>query len=134
MQNIHSETDLKAAIYLLEVKQAEEAKLLKEQFLEAYESVKPLNLIKNTFKEAVGSGDLKDSIINASVGMTAGYISKAVFQGVTSSPLKKVLGTVLMFGIKSVVAKNPETVKSFGHFIFKHILRRKESQPSGLNE
>ena len=130
MQNIKTETDLRAAIYLLEMKQAEQLKSLKEQFLEAYESVKPINIIKSTFKEAVGSNDLKDNILNASVGMTAGIISKAVFQGVTSSPIKKVLGTILMFGIRSVIAKNPQTVKSFGQFIFKHILRKKESLPS----
>lgn len=134
MQNIKTETDLRDAIYLLEMKQTEQGKLLKEQFLVAYESVKPLNLIKSTFKEAVGSNDLKDNIINASVGMTAGIISKAVFQGVTSGPIKKVLGTALMFGIRAIVAKNPGAVKSVGHFIFKHILRRKDRQLSGQSE
>jgi hypothetical protein len=133
MKKITSETDLRAAILELEIKQAEQGKLLKEQFHLAYESVKPLNLIKSTFKEAVASGDLKDNVINASVGMTAGYISKAVFEGVTRGPLRKILGTALMFGIKTVVAKNPGTVKSIGQFLFNKILRKKEININGSN-
>jgi hypothetical protein len=129
MQNIQSFVDLRMAILELEIKQAEEGKLLKEQFHFAYESIKPLNLIKSTFKEAVGSTDLKDDVINASVGLTAGYISKAVFEVVTRGPLKNILGTALMFGIKTVIAKNPEALKSVGKFFFKNILRRKDSAP-----
>jgi hypothetical protein len=126
MQKIYSGSDLRIAILELEIRQAEEGELLKEQFHLAYESIKPLNLIKSTLKEAVTSGDLKDDVINSSVGLTAGYITKAVFQGVTRGPLSKILGTVVMFGVRSLIAKNPEAVKSFGHFIFRKILRRKD--------
>lgn len=125
MGKITSETDLRTAIIELENKQAEEGRLLKEQFHLVYESIKPLNLIKSTFKEAVGSKDLKDDVINTSVGLTAGYITKAVFEGVTRGPLRKVLGTALMFGIKTIVAKNPGAVKSFSQFIFNKVLRKK---------
>ena len=131
MQKINSETDLRAAILQLESKQTEEEKLLKEQFLLTYNSIKPINLIKSTLKEVVNSKDLKDNLINASVGMTVGYISKALFEGVTKSPLKKILGTVLMFGIKNIVAKNPKAVKSIGQFIFQRILRKKGMNSKG---
>ena len=131
MQKINSATDLRDAILLLESKQTEEEKLLKEQFQLTYNSIKPINLIKSTLKEAVNSKDLKDNLINASVGMTVGYISKALFEGVTKSPLKKILGTVLMFGIKNIVAKNPKAVKSIGQFIFQRILRKKGMNSKG---
>jgi hypothetical protein len=126
MQNIHSIIDLREAILNLEIKQAEEGILLKEQFHLAYESIKPLNLIKSTFREAVGSKDLKDEVINASVGATAGYISKAVFEVATSGPLRKILGTALMFGIKTIVARHPEAVKSIGQILFSKILRKRK--------
>jgi hypothetical protein len=118
MQNIITENDLKIAIFQLEVRQAEEGILLKEQFLVAYESIKPMNLIKSVFVEAAESQDLQDNLINATVGMTVGYLSKILFQSVTNSPVKKILGTVLMFGIKNVIAQNPETVKSLGKGFF----------------
>jgi hypothetical protein len=133
MEKLTSVTDLRAAILELEIKQAEQGKLLKEQFHLVYESVKPLNLIKSTFKEAIASADIKEDVINSTVGLTAGYISKAVFEGVTRGPLRKLLGTALMFGIKTIVAKNPDAVKSIGEFIFKKILHKKEKNTDDSN-
>jgi hypothetical protein len=118
MQKIITQTDLRVAILQLESKQELEGILLKEQFLVAYESVKPINLIKSTFLEAAGSGDLQDNLINSSIGMSAGFISKMLFQGISGSPVKKIIGTALMFGIKNLVAHNPETVKSWGKVFF----------------
>jgi len=121
MEKINSEKDLREAILHLETKQAEEAKALKEQFLFAYEGVKPINLIKSTFKEAAASQDLKGNLLTTSVGLTAGYLSKMLFQGSSVNPLKKVLGTILMFSIVNLVAKNPEKVKSLSSGFWKLI-------------
>ena len=131
MEKIITEYDLRAAILQLESRQTEEGKLLKEQFLVAVESIKPINLIKNTLREAVGSEDLQDNVLNSSLGFSAGYISKILFQGATSSPLKKIIGTALMFGIKNLIAQNPEIVKSGGRAIFnfvRNILSEKDKK------
>ena len=114
MQKINSASELRIAILQLESRRVEEEKIVKEQFRLAYESIKPINLIKSTFKEAASSQELKDSIINSSVGLTAGYLSKILFERVTKSPFKKLMGTVLMFSIKNIVSKNPETIKTLG--------------------
>ena len=121
MRKIDSETDLRDAILQLEIQRANEGKILKEQFYLAVDSMKPINLIKNTFKEAIASRDLKYDIVNTSVGLTAGYLSKIVFTNVLKTPLTKLLGTALMFGITNLVARNPETVKSLGKGFLKMI-------------
>jgi len=121
MRKIDSETGLRDAILQLEIQRTKEGKILKEQFYLAVDSVKPINLIKNTFKEAVASRDLKYDIVNTSVGLTAGYLSKIVFTSVLKTPLTKLLGTALMFGITNLVARNPETVKSLGKGFIKMI-------------
>ena len=118
MQKISSTIDLRDAIILLEGKQALEEKTLRPQLHDAYESAKPINFIKNTIKEAAASKELKEDLFAASVGLTAGYISKVLFESVTHSPIRKLLGTALMFGITNVVAKHPETVKSVGRSFF----------------
>jgi hypothetical protein len=120
-ENINSEAGLRAAILRLESTQAVEGKILKEQFNLAYESAKPINLIKSTLKEVGGSTEITDSLLNASVGLAAGYASKVLFQGVSHSPLRVLFGTVLQFGITSVVAKNPEVVKSVVSGVYKII-------------
>ena len=125
MKEINSEADLRDAIFQLESKWVEQGKMVKDQFHLAIESVRPINLIKSTFREAVASRDLKDNIVNTSVGMTAGYLSKIVFAGVMKTPLTKLLGTALMFGVTKLVARNPETVKSVGKGFFKMIRGKK---------
>lgn len=121
MEKINSDTDLRAAIAALEQKQLVEADLMKAQFHLAYESVKPINFIKSTIKEVTASQDIKDNLLNTGVGITAGYLSKKLFEGVSHSPLRKLLGTVLMFGITNAVAKNPEVIKAAATGVMKII-------------
>lgn len=112
MQKIDSGATLKANIIALESKQAKEAQLLKERFNMVYESVKPINMIKSTFREAAESQTIKEDITHAVVGLTAGYLSKVLFEGISSSPVKKLLGTALQFGIATLVARNVDTITS----------------------
>lgn len=128
IQKIDSATRLREAIVQLEIRQASEEKILKEEFHLACESVKPVNLIKNTLKQAVASVDLKENIVNTSLGLTAGYLSKKIFEGVSKSPLKKVLGSVLMFVITNLVVNNPGRIKSSGTNFLK-IFRNKQGSP-----
>ncbi len=114
MNNINSDADLRNAILELESKQAEEAKLLKEQFHEAYSSMQPINILKNTLKRAVRSEDIKDKIVNTSVGLTTGFVLKQLFKGVTRTPVGRIFGNLLMLGVTNLVAKNPEVIKSVG--------------------
>ena len=86
MQKINSETSLREAIIQLERKRAFEGALLKEEFRITLEGLKPVNLIKSTLKEVVGSGELKDNVVNASVGAGAGFLIKGKATFVTSGP------------------------------------------------
>lgn len=118
MHTINSDTDLRAAILHLESVQAEEAKLLKAQFHLAYDSIKPINLIKNTLRKAAESHEIKDNIVSTAVGLTTGYLSKMLFESMSDSPFKKILGVALQFGITTVVANHPEVVKAVGNGIW----------------
>ncbi|MEI6061771.1 MAG: hypothetical protein WCR72_13785 [Bacteroidota bacterium] len=60
---INTVKDLRVAILLLESRQAEDGRLLKEQFLVAYESMKPINLIKSALADAAGSPDFQDTLL-----------------------------------------------------------------------
>jgi hypothetical protein len=129
MKTINSQAGLRDAIMQLEVQRALEERMLKEKFNLAYNSVKPINLIKNTIKEAAASLDLKENLLNTSIGLTAGYLSKVLLVGLTRNPLKQIVGSALMFIITNVVAKNPETVKSLGKGILNLIKRKPSDKP-----
>lgn len=124
---------LRETILELERRQAEEGKLLKQQFYTTYESMQPINIIKNTFKEAALSNELKDNILTTSVGLVVGYLSKMLFEDISTSPVKKLLGTIILFGITNIVAKNPETVKSLGKGFLKIILSKSKERLLGLD-
>jgi len=118
MEQIKTQHELRAAILRLEYQQAEEGKALKEQFQLAYNSVKPANIILNTLKDIGESSMVQDGFLNTTVGLGTGYLSKILFQGVVNSPIKKLLGSALMFGITNIVSKNPDTIKAMAKKIF----------------
>lgn len=114
METINSSAALKAALHALETQRDVEKLAMKADFQLAYESVRPINLIRNTFREVEESQDLSSHIVSIAAGLTSGYLSKTLFVGVSHNPFKKMLGTVLMYGVANVIASHPDTVKSVG--------------------
>ncbi|MDT8412265.1 MAG: hypothetical protein RQ875_07385 [Vicingaceae bacterium] len=112
MGTITTITELNAAILLLENKQTQEAILLKEQFNLTYESIKPINFIRSTFKELVTAPDFKEDLLNTSISLAAGYFSKKLAVGSTNNPLKQILGSFLQMGVTSVVSKNADSIRT----------------------
>ena len=129
MRNISNTIGLKEAIRQLEYKQADQGKLVKEQFNLARESLKPASLIKSTFNEVAASPILISNILGATLGLSAGYFSKKLFIGSSANQLKKLFGNLLQLGIATVVAKKPEVIKSLGGHILLRIFRRKKPAP-----
>jgi hypothetical protein len=134
MPKIETEAELQNAIRALETQLISEGRLFKTELQIAYENIKPINLIKSTFEQAAASHALKDNVLSTSVGLTVGYISKMLFQGVAVSPIKNIVGTALQFGITNLVLKNPETIKSFGASIFQLIRRKAKDKTILENE
>jgi|SRR6187402_3312237 len=116
---------LKEAIELLEHKQAHEMKELKAQFHLAYESLKPINLIRNTLNEVEASPQIKSDTLRSAVGLATGYLSKRVLTGENNKPLKQVLGTLFQFAVDNVVLKNADTIIATGETLVKHMFKPK---------
>lgn len=127
MEKITSITELRETILLLEIKQAKEKTLLKEQFTVTYESLKPVNLIKSKINELITSPNLKESILNGVMSLAAGYLSKKVAVGTTHNPLKQLLGTLLQVGVTSIVSKNSEGIKSTVMDLISKVLDKKDA-------
>ncbi|MGD0342594.1 MAG: hypothetical protein ABSA76_12895 [Bacteroidales bacterium] len=126
MQNMTSTLELKNAIQLLEAEQAENGHLLKEQFFLVIESLKPVNLLKSAIKDISSSPYLVDNIVGTAMGLATGYLSKGMFVGTSGNKIKKLIGTILQFGITNVIAQNSDSIKLFGRSLFQHFFRKKE--------
>jgi hypothetical protein len=118
---------LRNAIQLLEIEQASKEKLLKEQFIATCESLMPVNILRNTFKDIVYSPNIIDNILGTATGLITGYLSKKIFIGASANLFKKVIGSLLQLSVTSAVAQHPEGIKSIGHSILHYIQRKKES-------
>ena len=112
--HINNKTSLKAAIHQLEQKQFKQKELLIAQFNETYESLRPLNIIKSEFNRITGSSETKNNLVNAAIGLGAGFLSKKIFLGGSHNILKRLFGTVVEVGIAKLVAGNADKIKEKG--------------------
>ncbi len=104
--------ELTEAIRLLKNKQALEMQILRDQFKQAYESIKPINLIKNTLYQVAASSEIRNNVLKNAVGLATGFVAKKLLLGATHNPVKKILGTVFQFAVANMVAKRSEKKNS----------------------
>jgi len=128
MENISCAAELKIAIQKLEFQHSLQGKMLQEDFFIAYDSLKPANLIKNTLSEITSSPYLIDNMLAAVTGMISGYISKKIAVGASHSLFRKIMGSVLQFGVTNLVAQNPDTLKTIGNWIIQQLFHRNEDK------
>lgn len=134
MENIQTSEDLKEAIRILEFDQNEEWALIKQDILDTYESLKPVNIIKTTIKDLTTLPEFKGNMIGSSIGFTVGYISKAILIGIGKNPVKEMIGDVIQLGVANAIAKNQDFIKSVTGKIFSFFNSKKRFNRSDDNE
>jgi hypothetical protein len=131
-QTISSTAGLKESILLLETEQSIKGQILKDQLFITYESLKPGNLLKYTLKEISSTPNLIDNIAGTAMGLVGGYLSKKIIVGTSGNIIRKLIGSLLQFGITNVVAQNSAGIKSFGLTLLQHFIHRKELNSKSL--
>jgi hypothetical protein len=126
MQNITSIADLKNTIQLSEAEKTLRMKLLKEQFYLTWDVFKPVNLIAGTLNDIAKSPFLVENVIGTAMGLATGYLSKVLIVGASGNKIRRLIGTLMQFGITNFVAQNSDSIKSFGRSVFQHFFRKKE--------
>lgn len=126
---IDSVDSLRSAIMALEIQKETEGKLLKEKFLHAYEGIKPINLVKNAFRDMAASTEIRQWILNAVLGLIAGGLSKFLLDGTSQVPLKKVINTGVITSISNFIQANGDTIKKLGKDLIS-IFRKKSGDDS----
>ncbi|MBK7171963.1 MAG: hypothetical protein IPH84_01735 [Bacteroidales bacterium] len=127
MENITTSSELLEAIKILEAEQDFKGQVLKTQFFLTYESLKPINLINSTLKDISSSPYLLDNILGTAMGLVSGFLSRKLIVGGSSSIIRKLLGSILQFGVTNIVAQHPDMLKNLSHFIMQFISPNKSS-------
>jgi hypothetical protein len=117
--------NLAETIAFLKIKQRQDLISLKEQLHSTFESLKPINLLKNTFHEVDDSPQIKNGLLNSAVGLATDFISKKVMANTPENSMKKMVGSVLQFAITNLVAKNADTIITTGENLLKRVLKSK---------
>lgn len=127
MLNTSTQAELRYAIQLLEEEKEIKESQLKHQFHITYESLKPINILKKTLDDVSSSINVTDTIVGALMGVASGYLTKKVAVGSSNNFFRNMLGSLLQYGVTTVVSKHPEMVKNIGEFLYKNIFQQKES-------
>jgi hypothetical protein len=129
MQNISSAKELRYAIESLEADRIVKEQVLKEQVCLACENLRPVNIIKRSLKDFNTSKYLGNNISGAIMGLVSGYLSGTIFTGRSANIFRKLLGSMLQFGVTTVVANKSDSIKSAGMAIFENFLHKKVLNP-----
>lgn len=105
MNKISNTKELKLAIAALEAKRSDEGRVVKEQFLNIQAQLQPLNVLKNTVKGFMTSTELKNSILDLSMGASAGYLIKSMFNGESKSVFKRLVSIATQSLVSAEVVK-----------------------------
>ncbi len=100
-QNVLLDQKIAELIYKRDVELIE----LKDQFHVVIESVKPINLVKQSLSSLYNSPEKKLNILELATSFVGGYLSKKIVVGQSKSMIKNVLGNVLQYGISTVINK-----------------------------
>jgi len=114
---IKNSQDLKTAIADLEKKKTIQEEALSNELHAAYESLKPLNILKN----ATSSPVVRNSLLKGAIGLGAGILSKNIIVGNSTGLLTRAVGNILKFGVATLVAKNSGKIKEKGTGLLKKI-------------
>lgn len=117
MQKLTSSQLLDQLILIKQEERDNQGRVLKQEFRVAYENLKPINILKNTFKQATSSPDLKTQIVDTAIGLTTGFIAKKLFTGNSNNPFVKLVGSLLGSFVSSKAEKNADEIKAIGSFL-----------------
>lgn len=110
----NSMEQLRQKIKMLEKKQAFELQGLHQALKNAYENLRIKDLVKTGVSEVIDKTEIKDKVVNNTVGATAGFLAKRILLGSNLGPVKGLLGLALQLGVSSVVSNNMDNIKAFG--------------------
>jgi hypothetical protein len=111
MEKQYTVESLREEIQALEVRQANEGKLVKEQLLITYENLKPINILKSIVKDLYSSDNYTQDLVEIVAGMTTGFVTKKLIIGKSKNPLLKLAGLALQFGMTTLVSKKYNVIK-----------------------
>ncbi|WP_445731411.1 hypothetical protein [Mariniflexile sp.] len=100
--------DLDKAIARLELERNIKLEEIKYQLEVTFDSMKPINILKEKFEDLKHSNNLKSSVLQTVASLAGGYLSKKILIGKSHSFFKTILGYALQFGVTKFISNRVE--------------------------
>ena len=128
MDNITTVEGLRNAIKALEIEQEAKEQILRERFHTVYDSLRPINIIKDTLKDlfSISSSSIAENLSGTAFGEGVGMLLKRLFIGSSGNVFRKLAGTLLQLGITNIASKKSDVIISAGQSLLQRLLRKKE--------
>lgn len=126
---ISNSTDLQMAIKKLEQQKVFQKEMLIEQFDSVIESLKPINILKNSLNKVVQSPATVENIIKTTLSLGIGLLSKKLLVGKSTGIVKKMFGSAMEFGVAGLLSQQANTIKLVGLNLLSKIFKSKKSSP-----
>jgi hypothetical protein len=117
-------TDLAKTIEFLESEHLVKKAEMQEEITIFYESLKPANILKNTLADVVASPGLLDVIAGTVSGVLSGYLTKKIFVGSSSNPIKHAAGSLLEVAITAFLVGQGDKIRALGSMLFRSMFPR----------
>jgi len=132
METFKTAEELRMAIQKLEYEQLNTRVLLKEQILVICETLKPVNIVKDTIKEFSSDPEVKTGLFNNAAGWIVGLLTRKLFVGGSNSLLRKLAGNAIERLVANGVARNGDKLMGFAEKILDKVAG--ESEPTYKTE
>jgi uncharacterized membrane protein YeaQ/YmgE (transglycosylase-associated protein family) len=126
--------DLNDAIMALQQKREQQWISLKEQFELTVEALKPNSFVRRFFKRITESPEIKGHILDAVIGLSAGYLSNRVFMGTSGNVIKGTIGALFQNIVTNVVSRSNGSIRERGMKLFKQLFKKSESKVIASNK
>lgn len=93
------------SISALRLKKNDQELELAQQYKKTIESLKPMNMIYSAAKSLTNSDNIKDSLLNISMGLGVGLASKKIVQNNFKNILLNIVQSTVQFGISKIFKK-----------------------------
>lgn len=96
---------LDEAIARLEVERDIKWNELKNQLDVTFQSMKPIHLLNGVLEDIKEFPEVKSNLLQVALSFAGGYLSKKIVFGKSRSTFKKILGSLVQYGITNFISK-----------------------------
>jgi hypothetical protein len=121
---IDSRESLRRAIEKLEAQQKEALQALKGDLDDAYQSLKPANIVKTLVSEIFHSPEIKEDVLQSAVGYGAGWLANRFVSGENPGFVKRAIAHLAQVGITNIVNGHSDEIRSKSTNLLGRLVKR----------